>query len=74
MHDAIRLEEAGIPATVIVTTAFVHEAEVQRAALGMDAIPIAVISHPLSTLSPEQIAARAGEALPQVLRIWRGEA
>ena len=44
---------------VVVTTEFLHEAEVQRAALGMpDLIPV-VIDHPLSTLSDAGIDARA---------------
>ena len=35
MHDAVELEGAGVPTAVIVTEAFLHEAQVQRAALGM---------------------------------------
>lgn len=55
---------------MIVTAEFVHEAEMQRTALGMpDLLPV-VIPHPLSTLSDAEIAARAEEAAPQCLRIW----
>ena len=70
MHDAIRLEAAGVPTAVIVTTVFEHEAHVQREALGMVDIEPVVVSHPLSTLSPEQIDERAREAVGQVLRSW----
>jgi hypothetical protein len=73
MHDAVSLEAHGLPTAVVVTTEFVHEAHVQRAALGADALEPVVIAHPLSTLSDEQIAARAEEAAAQALRVWRGE-
>jgi hypothetical protein len=57
-----------------VTSEFGHEAEVQRAALGMpDLLPV-VIDHPLSTLSDAEIDARAAQAAEQAVRIWLGEA
>ena len=67
------MEESGLPAAVIVTTVFEHEAAVQRAALGMDGLRPVVITHPLSTLTAEQLDARAREAAPQVLAVWRGD-
>lgn len=70
MHDAIRLETLGIPTAVIVTTVFVHEAKVQREALGMTALEPVVVTHPLSTLSAQQLGERAIEALDQVVRSW----
>jgi hypothetical protein len=44
----------------------------QRAALGMDALRPVVVTHPLSTLTAEQLDARAREAAAQVLGIWEG--
>jgi hypothetical protein len=70
MHDAIRLEAAGKPSAVIVTTVFVHEAHMQREALGMKDLDPVVVAHPLSTLSEEQLDERAREALDQVARAW----
>jgi len=55
-----------------VTTVFEHEAAVQRAALGMDALRPVVVTHPLSTLTPEQLDARAREAAPQAIAILTG--
>ena len=72
MHDAIALERAGVPTAVIVTRQFLHEAEVQRRALGMDALAPVVIEHPLSTLSEAEIEGRAADAAPQALRAWLG--
>ena len=44
----------------------------QRAALGMDDLKPVVITHPLSTLSDEEIGARAADAAAQATRIWLG--
>lgn len=71
MHDAVSLETRGLPTAVIVTTAFVREAEVQRAALGMDGLEPVVIAHPLSTLTSAEIDSRVADALSQVKRIWQ---
>lgn len=72
MHDGVALEEKGLPTAVVVTSEFVHEAHAQRAALGMEALAPVVITHPLSTLTEEEIAGRAAEAAEQALRIWNG--
>ncbi len=74
MHDAVSLEGQDRPTAVIVTTEFVHEAEVQRNALGMNELEPVVITHPLSTLSDEEIMERARQAANQAVRIWLGQA
>lgn len=62
----------GRPAAVVVTTEFLHEAEVQRDALGMpDLVPV-VIDHPLSTLTDAEIDARAAQAAAQAVQTWLG--
>lgn len=58
---------------MVVTSEFLHEAEGQRAALGMpDLVPV-VIDHPLSTISDAEIDARAAQAAEQAAKIWRGK-
>ena len=57
---------------VVVTTEFVHEAEVQRAALGMPDLEPVVIDHPLSTISESEIDARADQAADQASARWLG--
>ena len=52
------------------TSEFRHEAEVQRAALGMPDLMPVVIDHPLSTISDAEIDARAVQAAEQAARIW----
>jgi len=45
----------------------------QRDALGLaDLVPV-VIDHPLSTLTEAEIEARAAQAAPQCVAVWRGE-
>lgn len=63
----------GRPTAVIVTTEFLHEAEVQRDALGMPGLAPVVIDHPLSTLSDAQIDARAEQAAKQAVSRWVGK-
>ncbi len=72
MHDGVSLELSGRPTAVIITEDFVQEAEVQRRALGMDELLPVVIDHPLSTLSDEEIDARAGQAVAQIKGILTG--
>jgi|TARA_B100001750_G_scaffold203947_1_gene180051 hypothetical protein len=62
LHDAIELEQRGIPAAVIITDAFQHEADVQCEAFGASWLTPVVIEHPLSTLTDEQIDSRASQA------------
>ena len=58
-----------MPTAVIVTEVFVHEALMQRDALGMRGLEPVVITHPLSTLTDAQIAERAREAAEQAKRV-----
>ena len=62
----------GRPTAVIVTTEFLHEAEVQREALGMPGLSPVVIDHPLSTLSEAEIDARAAQAAERAVAVWLG--
>jgi hypothetical protein len=72
MHDGYSLELLGVPTAVIVTTTFLHEAQVQRAALGMKGLAPVVIEHPLSSISEDEIRDRAADALGQVVKVWQG--
>ena len=57
---------------MIATSEFVRESHGQSAVLGMPQLDIVVIDHPLSSLSRDQIAARAQQAMPQVTKTWLG--
>ena len=57
----------------MVTTEFLHEANMQRDALGMPDLAAVVIDHPLSTLSDAGIAQRAEQAATQAVAVWQGK-
>jgi hypothetical protein len=57
---------------VVVTTEFLHEAQMQRNALGMPDLAPVVIDHPLSTLSDAQIDQRAEQTAAQAVKVWLG--
>ena len=63
----------GKPTAVVVTTEFLHEAEVQREALGMPDLAPVVIDHPLSTISEAEIDVRAAQAAEQAIARWLGK-
>jgi len=70
MHDAVTLESKGLPTAVIITSEFTLEAVTQRDALGMTGLDAVVIQHPLSSLTPTEIAERIASAIPQIERVW----
>ena len=74
MHDAVNLERRGVPTAVICTAPFRAEGEAQARALGLPAVRLVPVTHPVSTLSPDALAARAAEALPQILAAWQAAA
>ncbi|PJE19220.1 MAG: hypothetical protein CK429_00590 [Mycobacterium sp.] len=74
VNDAVRLEQAGVPTVAIVTTEFELEARLQREARGMAGLEPAVATHPISSLTLEQLDGRASEIAPQARRIWFGDA
>ena len=61
-----------MPTVAIVTTEFDHEACLQRESRGMADLEPAVVIHPISSLTLEQLDVRAAEAAPQAHRIWFG--
>lgn len=72
VNDAVRLEEAGRPTVVVVTTEFEQEALLQRESRGMAGLEPAVATHPISSLTLDQLDDRAAEIAPQARRIWCG--
>ncbi|MDR5709875.1 MAG: hypothetical protein QN172_11145 [Armatimonadota bacterium] len=68
MADGILFEERGVPAAVVITEAFLRTADAMAQTQGMPGYPYAVIPHPLSSLSPEEVRARAERVLPEV--VW----
>jgi len=57
--DAITFEKRGIPAAVVITEPFVPTALAMAQLAGMPGYPHAVIPHPIGSLGPSEVAARA---------------
>lgn len=72
INDAVRLERSGVPTVAIVTTEFEREARLQRDLRGMVGLEPAVASHPISSLTIDQLDSRAAEIAPQARHIWFG--
>ena len=57
---------------VICTDQFVESAKAQAAICGHPQYPFVVVAHPIGSLTPAELQARADLALPQVLAILTG--
>jgi hypothetical protein len=74
IRDAVALERMGRPAAAIVTTEFVHETTLTLAAIGMPTLTPVVIDHPVSSITPVEVAARVAQIKTQAQRVWLGQA
>ena len=63
-----------MPAAVICTDQFVASAQAQAAICGQPLYPFAVVAHPIGSLTPAELRARAAAAVPQVIAILTGGA
>ena len=54
------------------TSNFVSAAELMARALGAEGTPFVVIDHPISSATPEDLAARARKAVAESVEILRG--
>lgn len=73
LRDAIALEQRGVPTAVIVTTEFVKETVLTRQALGMIELEPVIISHPVSSITMEEVAQRVAQIFTQAQAVWTGE-
>jgi hypothetical protein len=55
----------GTPSAAVITTGFVDGAELMSSALGLPGYPFAVIPHPISSATDEELRAKAADTLRQ---------
>ena len=67
VHDAVRLEQHGIPTAVVGTEPFLDEALEQARLLGMPDYRIVTIPHPVQLLTTEELLARADAVLGTIV-------
>lgn len=72
IRDAVGLEDRGVPTAPIITTEFVNETRLTRAAIGMPDLCPVVIDHPVSSITAEEIAARVAVIAVQAREVWLG--
>jgi hypothetical protein len=70
--DVILLEKRGVPAAAICTHALRASADAMATIQGIPGYRYAVVTHPVSSLGPDDVRERAKIAAPQVLEILRG--
>ena len=69
LHDAIQLEQLGVPAVLIVTEPFVPMIDAFAVSLGMPGYAsIVVLPHPVSSLGRDELREIAERAAPDVAR------
>ena len=66
MHDAISSERVGTPAVGVMTSNFVSAAELMAKVLGMPGYDFAVIDHPVSSATDEELEARALQTMAAI--------
>jgi hypothetical protein len=64
----MQIHRMGTRAALICSDAFVPMAKVQCKLFHID-LPLIVVKHPVGGLSLEEVGERAGQALPQLLRL-----
>ena len=69
MHDAISVEELGIPAVGIITERFAQTARVMAESLGLADYPLARVPHPISNNTELKIRAKAEDVARQAVAI-----
>jgi hypothetical protein len=72
IRDSIALEKLGIPSAAIITTEFARETELTRQAVGMKALEPVVITHPVSSITQEEVAQRVAQIRQQAQQVWLG--
>ena len=66
VHDAVRLEQRGIPTAVVGTEPFLDEALEQARLLGMPDYRAVLIPHPVQLLSDAELHAHADRAFAAI--------
>jgi len=69
LHDAISSEKIGTPALGIMTSKFVSAAELMARVLGMPDYKFAIIDHPVSSASDQELETQARTTLDAIEKL-----
>ena len=67
------LEKRGVPASTVVSTAFLAHGHLAAKNLQLDDLPLLVVPHPLNDLTPEEVRELARAAYPVVIEQLTGQ-
>jgi hypothetical protein len=67
LADAVALEQAGVPATAVITEPFVNLVAAYAARLGVPGYPVVVLPHPIASLDDADLQTLAAKAVPLAL-------
>ncbi|WP_219413708.1 UGSC family (seleno)protein [Pseudonocardia nigra] len=70
--DGVQFEQAGLPAAVICSDAFVTTADAMAQLRGAPGYRYVTTEHPVAVLTPQQVADRAKQVLPGVVALLTG--
>lgn len=74
VHDAVRLEQRGVPTAAVATEVFLDEALEQAKVLGMPDYRVVLIPHPVQLLTTAELHSRADAAFDLILvRLGQGQ-
>ncbi len=71
MADGIILEEAGVPAAVVCTDAFVGSAEAMAQMRGFPGFPYVAVPHPTADLTEVEGRERSSQCINDVIEMGR---
>jgi hypothetical protein len=67
MHDVLAFEDRGIPSVLLCTEPFMNSARHHAEAFGTPDYHAVRVGHPLASLKPDEVQARADEAFERVI-------
>lgn len=67
MHDGSILEERGVPSVAICTEVFYAAGKVQARVLGHSDLEPLTVTHPIQSLTPDQISNRADYVIDSII-------
>ena len=72
MHDAIELEQRGIPTVAIHTTVFMNSADAHAKAYGRPDFESLAVQHPISGRPTAEVAEKTDAIVTEIVRVLTG--
>ena len=73
LHDVLAFEDRGIPTILLCTEPFLDSARDHAHAYGNPDYQAVRVGHPVASLRPDEVRARADEALERIIAVLTGK-